>query len=1528
MFLRIVPILIALLLTTEAFAAGHGNDGYPHNRLFLQESGQETGQYRQLCFKNLTDVGNFYGVGDPAYTLAQEYFASPVPPRTQYCATRFPGILQARAHLWGANRKNSLAALKAASGRLNLNINGGWYWTCLGTGTGCLDLSTETTFAGIATDIQCALKAATQGSGGSVCNGQTVYGSGTPHMGSFNGSVSNVSVTFNATNVAATGAWINIASPSGTVYAGMMVCVATNPCTTAASDYIGQIVGQYNYLGGTVGGAGSYGLFLPPNQSLNNTALVATGAILTLGSALSTPYGYIEVGQTLVDKTNTGYFSPNTNVWACISGCNQIGPNPPTSGAQYFLNLQPTGTVSGDLIWGNASNPVINWNQQTGVTKSWGYLYINESNLAPAVNSSTAYATGSAADALGLAQGSVGDDSTLPNTDAFNSSEPSVYYPSVASFMNSLLANTGSNWQSCQFTQDDNQQPQNAAGITLAMIIDQWAQTTPNIQCPGGYNGGPSWMTTPASTPAANAFAPMTNSSSWAASYTPGLTYNNNYDSGSQYAGGTEGRTLAALNVGSYVTPTDPATAGQALLFLGLGYWEDTPGSEGQQNAQIMIKNTPTGPWKVDYNFGDFCPSSTNTTCALAVSYMSPLTWLFDASGAPVNLQTMEAGIWWQGGSGSTPCYLGSPPPTNPTPVYNFTRNTVDNTWYSSLIVCNGLSTVGVPQVRSIGTHVDQVLSTTSNGVQYAFAGEVSGIYHGQLKHPQVAGQDMIDWSGGGNNCETYNSACPAEFYTSQSYVGPACSHESRTMALAEAIGPDGVSREYASICFSVFVRIDGPQSSCNPDQVYISGACQQRWQLYWSAPTYNTSSPSGLRGLTNIGGNLLTGVEGARPQNYWNIPPLPGCASVSAGVVTITSTTCATSELDVAATTSSYLGMNTTDQVAVYNHFDPYMTTDYTLNYFAPQSVEISSAKVPTGRSNTLIQLYNSSQTPPAPDGSKLLGEGLYTVRSPSGVYAFNQIPQLFSTPMGAVREMIASPFTSDCPVNNFFPNGGCAFYATNFDPYTYQGYTWCMSAYSPSSQCGPVTSPANNVHNTATAVRYGTSNTYNVPVWTPPMAGLLVYPGCSMPTPAPGGTQWYVDWNTGNDSNSGTSPASPLKSLQNLLSGISKTFVAGDTINLNSGPYGDITLPTTSTTAGFSTIQAASGQTPVLTSLSGTGVSKWNLTGLKVQSNANAYAALVSFANSNNVVVNAFDISSQANVSSWTQAQWLSNARYTGINISGNSASSCMSVVNNKIYNVINGVTAWGANSWIAYNTVNNLGGDFVDIGYNNMAVVGNTMTNANYLGNGAHLDFVQMFVGGNVNFASLSNIMVSGNTMIRQTSPTSVAFPWGIQGVDAFIDSWTNVNVTNNVLITSAANGITIGGASNVLITNNTVLDDQSNVYETLQGGTCCLYIQAGVAYNNVQPASRNVIVRNNVASQFSLGSLGSQGVADHNYTFTAGTSGVFNNFSPTAYQFDVSPAAGSVLYNAGSATMSPTTDTIGVTRTATPTIGAYQ
>src|SRR5580692_3196656 len=64
-------------------------------------------------------------------------------------------------------------------------------------------------------------------------------------------------------------------------------------------------------------------------------------------------------------------------------------------------------------------------------------------------------------------------------------------------------------------------------------------------------------------------------------------------DAAGRFMGGTEMRALAA-HLGK--------------LFAGNGYWEDRPGEEGLQGAQIRVLNRPDGAWGVDRDLDERLP--------------------------------------------------------------------------------------------------------------------------------------------------------------------------------------------------------------------------------------------------------------------------------------------------------------------------------------------------------------------------------------------------------------------------------------------------------------------------------------------------------------------------------------------------------------------------------------------------------------------------------------------------------------------------------------------------------------------------------------------------------------------------------------------------------------------------------------------------------------------------------------------------------------------------------------------------------
>ncbi len=533
----------------------------------------------------------------------------------------------------------------------------------------------------------------------------------------------------------------------------------------------------------------------------------------------------------------------------------------------------------------------------------------------------------------------------------------------------------------------------------------------------------------------------------WGVSFTSGGTCVPSTGGSPVFCGGTEGRQFAALNAG----------ASNAQLFWANGYWKDTPGGEGAQNAQVLVLNGPENQgnaWEQDVNFGSFCPGD-DATCFLATSALQTLTFQHDSGGNAVNVSALVASTWWQGNSSDVSC-------ANPnTPVYVFDKNNSDKLWYSNQLVCDantGNTGDGIPQVRSFGTHTDQIISSP-HVEQYAFAGEAAtGIFNGQLSTTRGSGHDIITWNTGTTNAEWLSSA----------YSGPSCTHQIRPMAFSESTGSDSVLRVYVSACFSIYVRVDGPQGSCNAQQVYIAATttCEPRWQKYWSSPDgASATSESGLRGLTAVtnGTVLLTGAEGSGPQAFYRIPPLPGCASITNGVVTITNTTCATVEESTLTAIDNATGMTAGNTVAPYNGFSLFYDWTGTGRRIVPQTSYITAA--------TTTAPPNSGWTFEALGGTgsgKKWAEAMFSLRSSNGNYNLIVLPQLFVTPMNGTRDAIASPFPSECQQGSL-QEQSCAIYFTGYDADGASEYYWCKTTPCPSSPTFV------NTHNTAWVARWG---------------------------------------------------------------------------------------------------------------------------------------------------------------------------------------------------------------------------------------------------------------------------------------------------------------------------------------------------------------------------------------------------------------------------------------------------------------------
>ena len=197
-------------------------------------------------------------------------------------------------------------------------------------------------------------------------------------------------------------------------------------------------------------------------------------------------------------------------------------------------------------------------------------------------------------------------------------------------------------------------------------------------------------------------------------------------------------------------------------------------------------------------------------------------------------------------------------------------------------------------------------------------------------------------------------------------------------------------------------------------------------------------------------------------------------------------------------------------------------------------------------------------------------------------------------------------------------------------------------------------------------------------------------LYPGCAQPGPT--GKVWWVDPVNGKTPADGGdgSQAHPWNALQGvlffkfpqgyarpLLSSVpyyhvvegKRVYVAdqlgsppvqpGDTIMLMSGDYGDIVIGDYSkqvVNPSFVTVEAASGQTPVFSTLYIRSTNKWVFKGIKVQSLLGANNNKLSLVTvtdqgaalpTSDIILQNMQVSSADSTDGWTKEQWVAQRR-----------------------------------------------------------------------------------------------------------------------------------------------------------------------------------------------------------------------------------------------------------------------------------------
>jgi hypothetical protein len=268
-------------------------------------------------------------------------------------------------------------------------------------------------------------------------------------------------------------------------------------------------------------------------------------------------------------------------------------------------------------------------------------------------------------------------------------------------------------------------------------------------------------------------------------------------DAAGRFMGGTEMRLLVAHG---------------GRLFAGNGYWEDRPGTEGPQGAQILVLDAPNAQWRVDHQFDERMGNGRPRD--LAVGALFEANFATDARGAalPRPVSLLIASNWDLMGATRV-----------------FTRDDTTGSWITTTLAQERMDPMFLPQIRSFGQHRDRV-----TGVDLVFAGEdPRGIFSGTY---DLSVTGRIRWSAAP---ELDLSLVPAEGISGRNgYL--------RVPSFAEANG-----RLYATVGQHVYERVDG---------------VAPQWRLLYTNQRPGHSE-TGLRGLTAVpgpGGDvLLAAIEG-----------------------------------------------------------------------------------------------------------------------------------------------------------------------------------------------------------------------------------------------------------------------------------------------------------------------------------------------------------------------------------------------------------------------------------------------------------------------------------------------------------------------------------------------------------------------------------------------------------------------------------------------------------------------------------------
>ncbi|MFP4164325.1 MAG: choice-of-anchor Q domain-containing protein [Chitinispirillaceae bacterium] len=371
-----------------------------------------------------------------------------------------------------------------------------------------------------------------------------------------------------------------------------------------------------------------------------------------------------------------------------------------------------------------------------------------------------------------------------------------------------------------------------------------------------------------------------------------------------------------------------------------------------------------------------------------------------------------------------------------------------------------------------------------------------------------------------------------------------------------------------------------------------------------------------------------------------------------------------------------------------------------------------------------------------------------------------------------------------------------------------------------------------------------------------------------------------------------------------------------AGDTLLLRDGFHGKV-YASEYYNKDYITVMAQPGHTPTLSSVELRSGCKWVLSGLKVSPEFDPEyekKTLIQFSShgwtgeSFDCIVENCSAYSVDDISSWSADDW-NDYSCSALSLPGDE----MVARNNHFRNINFGISVTGDSCLVENNTIKNFSGDGLR-GIGDYGVYQyNTVKNC-YDVNANHDDGFQSWSVGEdgVGTGVVKGIVLRGNTIINYED-SDQPHRGTLQGIGCFDGMFEDWIVENNVIMVDHWHGITLSGAKNCRIVNNTVVDLNSD-----RPGPP--WVRIGNHKNGT--ASTGCVIRNNLTTSINA----DEGVtADHNI--------VTENYDDFFIDYDngdlrLKPDCAAI--DSGSADLAPDSDRTGSSRIVNNRIdiGAYE